>query len=42
MYRYEDFRTASDPVAALLDFLQSSYDAGAKLSGWPGELDKGL
>jgi hypothetical protein len=37
LYRYEDFRTARDPEAALLDFMQSAYDAGAKLSEWPRE-----
>jgi hypothetical protein len=35
LLRYEDFRRASDPRAALLDFLQSSYAAAAKLAGWP-------
>jgi hypothetical protein len=35
LLRYDDFRTASDPRAALLDFLQSSYEAGAKLAQWP-------
>jgi len=35
LYRYEDFRTAADPTGALLEFLQSSYDAGAKLAKWP-------
>jgi len=41
MYRYNDFRKASDPAEALLAFLQSSYDAGAKLGGWPTDLDGG-
>jgi hypothetical protein len=31
---YEDVRTAADPDAMLLDFLQSSYDAAADLAGW--------
>lgn len=31
---YEAVRTAVDPDAALLDFLQSSYEAGAELAGW--------
>ncbi|MBD3258470.1 hypothetical protein GF377_08550 [candidate division GN15 bacterium] len=39
LLRYEDFRHADDPRRALLDFLQSAYDAGAKLAGWPRELD---
>ncbi len=38
--RYEDMRTAADPRQALLDFLQSSYEAGADLAGWDrAELD---
>ncbi len=31
---YEDVRTAADPDAALFDFLESSYQAGARLAGW--------
>jgi hypothetical protein len=31
---YEAVRTAEDPDAALLDFLQSTYKAAAELSGW--------
>ena len=31
---YEDLRTMDDPRTALLDFLQSSYEAGANLAGW--------
>jgi hypothetical protein len=31
---YEQVRTAGDPEAALLDFLQSSYEAGANLANW--------
>ena len=38
LYLYEDFRTAPDPDAALLEFLQSTYDGAARLAGWPGEL----
>lgn len=38
--RYDDFRRADDPGAALLDFLQSAYEAGATLADWPrGELE---
>jgi hypothetical protein len=34
---YDDMRTASDPEAALLAFLDSTYAAGASLAGWdPG------
>jgi hypothetical protein len=32
--RYEDVRRAADPEAALLDFLQSTYDAAADLARW--------
>lgn len=36
---YEAVRTAADPRATLLAFLQSAYDAGAGLAGWDrGEL----
>jgi hypothetical protein len=31
---YEQVRQAADPDAALLDFLQSSYEAAADLGGW--------
>jgi hypothetical protein len=32
--RYDDVRNAQDPKAALLDFFQSAYEAGASLAGW--------
>jgi hypothetical protein len=32
---YDDVRTAEDPNTALLDFLQSTYEAGANLANWP-------
>ncbi len=32
--KYEDVRTAASPRAALLDFLQSTYEAGATLGHW--------
>jgi hypothetical protein len=32
--RYDDVRSARDPKATLLDFLQSAYEAGASLAGW--------
>jgi hypothetical protein len=36
---YEDVRTALDPKAMLLDFLESAYEAGADAAGWDcGEL----
>ena len=37
LYRYEDFRKAQGLETGLLDFMQSAYDAGAKLSEWPWE-----
>lgn len=35
LLRYEDFRQSEDPHATLLEFLQSSYEAGADLAKWP-------
>src|SRR5436190_16154215 len=32
--KYEDVRTASSPRDALMEFLQSTYDAGATLGKW--------
>jgi hypothetical protein len=34
---YDDVRRAADPAAAILDFAQSTYDAGATLAGWNRE-----
>ncbi|MDP9365485.1 MAG: DUF5996 family protein [Chloroflexota bacterium] len=31
---YEDVRGMADPRAALLDFLQSAYEAGSRTAGW--------
>jgi hypothetical protein len=31
---YDDVRRAASPRAALLDFLESTYAAAAKLAGW--------
>jgi Family of unknown function (DUF5996) len=31
---YDDVRTAPDPAAALLEFLQSTYEVAAELGGW--------
>jgi hypothetical protein len=31
---YRDVRTATDPDAVLLDFLESTYEAAAELGGW--------
>ena len=40
--RYEDVRRAPSPRAALLDFLQSTYEAAAELGGWNRtELERG-
>ena len=35
---YDDLLKEANPRQALLDFLQSSYDAGAKLAKWPEAL----
>ena len=32
--KYEDVRAAADPDQAVLDFCQSTYEAGAKLLQW--------
>ena len=32
--KYEDVRTAASPRDALTEFLQTTYDAGARLAGW--------
>lgn len=34
---YDDVRQASNPEQALLEFLESTYEAGAALAGWPRE-----
>jgi hypothetical protein len=34
LLRYDDVRQADSPDDAVLDFLESSYEAGAKLAGW--------
>jgi uncharacterized protein DUF5996 len=34
LIKYEDVRRAPSPRAALLDFLQSTYEAGAELGAW--------
>jgi hypothetical protein len=31
---YDDVRLSADPAAAILDFAQSTYDAGSTLAGW--------
>ncbi len=32
---YDDVRTAADPAQLILEFGQSTYEAGARLQGWP-------
>lgn len=32
---YDDVRRSANPEQALLEFLQSTYEAGANLAGWP-------
>lgn len=39
---YDDVRTARDPRAALLAFLQSAYDAGARLTAFESDLATAL
>jgi hypothetical protein len=39
---YDDLRTARDPRAALLAFLQSAYDAGARLTAFESDLATAL
>jgi len=34
---YDDMRTSSNPEQTLMDFLQSTYEAGANLAGWDRE-----
>jgi hypothetical protein len=31
---YEDMRSAPDPDATLMEFLQTTYEAGANLAKW--------
>jgi len=31
---YDDVRNAADPEAALMEFMQSTYEAGANLAKW--------
>jgi len=37
LLRYDDVRSASSPEQALLEFFQSTYEAGARLSQWDRE-----
>jgi hypothetical protein len=36
--RYDDVRESADPKAAILDFLESTYEAGARLLDWDPRL----
>jgi hypothetical protein len=38
LLRYEDVRTAPSPRQAIVDFLESTYEAGARMSGWDAAL----
>jgi len=35
--RYDDVRNSGEPEKTLMDFLQSTYEAGAKLAHWDRE-----
>jgi hypothetical protein len=35
LFLYDDVRAADDPGRAILDFARSTYEAGARLQGWP-------
>lgn len=37
---YESVRSASDPKAVVMEFLQSTYDAAASRGGWSAELEQ--
>jgi hypothetical protein len=37
LLRYDDVRSASSPELALLEFFQSTYEAGATLARWDRE-----
>jgi hypothetical protein len=34
LLKYDDVRTAASPAGSILDFCQSTYEAGAKLANW--------
>jgi hypothetical protein len=34
IFLYDDLRKASSPKSALLEFLESAYQAGVKTAGW--------
>ena len=43
LLKYEDARAANSPEQAILDFCQSTYEAGAKLAHWDRqELERGV
>jgi len=35
LFLYDDVRNAAEPDKALMEFLESTYEAGANLAGWP-------
>ena len=37
IFKYDDMRAAASPEQALLEFCQSTYEAGANLAGWDRE-----
>jgi hypothetical protein len=42
LLRYDDIRTAASPHDALMEFLQTTYEAGATLAGWDRrEIERG-
>lgn len=38
---YDGIRTSADPAAAILEFAQSTFEAGARLQAWPRHLLEG-
>ena len=41
LFLYDDVRSAAEPDKALMEFLESTYEAGANLLGWPrAELER--
>jgi Family of unknown function (DUF5996) len=37
LFPYEEVRSSADPRGTMLEFLQSAYDAGARLAGWDAD-----
>ena len=38
MLMYDDLLKSEDPYADLIDFLQTSFEAGCDLAGWSNDL----